>query len=167
MNKKTQYGLLGLFAFAVGCWLVYPAAANYIGDFQKAGVHVDEGRFNTESFSIYETSVVDYTTTGTAKTLTAANSGGAWFVSSSSDDPVTFNLPAAEKGLMFTFIDNDATAAADLTIDPATGDKINNQTAGVSYNATGDAFGETVTLLAIDDTNWIVVSKVGTWTTGS
>lgn len=111
--------------------------------------------------------VVDYTTTATARPVLAYESGTVFTMSSTSDDPTTFTLPAAEAGLTYTFVDLDATAAADLVIDPATGDKINNGTAGVSYNATGDAFGETVTLIAVDATNWVVVESVGTWGAGS
>lgn len=111
--------------------------------------------------------VVDYITTTAARSVLAYESGTVFTMSSTADDPTTFSLPAAEAGLTFTFVDLDATAAADLVIDPATGDKINGGTAGVSYNCTGDAVGQTTTITAVDDTNWVVVGYLGTWAAGS
>jgi hypothetical protein len=153
---------LGL--FIIGTVVVW---ANWQGDLLKGGIDTFNGYIQVESFALDPTGIVDYTTTSTARTIKVKESGTAFTVSSSSDDPVTFNLPAAAAGLIYTFVDLDATAAADLTVDPATGDKINGGTAGVSYNCTGDAIGETMTLLCIDDTNWVIVGYRGTWATGS
>jgi len=85
--------------------------------------------------------------------LTNAGSGGS----------AAHTLPAAAAGLEYTFV---VMAAQQLQIDPQADDKI-------IYNATAldvgeylwaDAVGENLHLLAVDGTNWIVISAVGTWT---
>ena len=107
--------------------------------------------------------IVDYVTTSAARTLTAAESGTVFMVTESGDDPVTFNLPTAAAGLTYTFIDLDATAAADLKIKAATGDTINGGTAAKIYECTGDAVKQSVTLVAVNATKWEVIAEIGTW----
>ena len=50
-----------------------------------------------------------------------------------------------------------------IGITAATGDKINQGTAGKSYKCVTDTAGQSVTITAIDDTNWEVVAEKGTW----
>lgn len=119
-----------------------------------------DGTWGTQAKVLTE----DYTTTGTANTITAAENGTTFFVSESSDDVVNFVLPSAAAGLIFTFIDNDATAGADLTIDPASGDSLNGDTAGDGIACTSDAVGQSITYLAVDATTWVPINTVGTWT---
>jgi len=76
---------------------------------------------------------------------------------------VYFVLPTAAAGLKYTFVDANATAAKDLWITAATGDKINGGTAGKSYKCTGDAVKQSVTIVARDGVNWDIVSELGTW----
>jgi hypothetical protein len=109
----------------------------------------------------------DYTTTTAARTVLAEETGMIFYSSSISNDPVTFNLPAARAGLRFTFVDLDATAAADLHINPDDADSINLGTAGVDWVATGDAVGEVTTVEAVDGVNWLVTNQIGTWAAGS
>lgn len=113
------------------------------------------------------TNVVEYNTTTTARSVLAYETGTVFVMYETSNDPTTFTLPTAEAGLTFTFIDNDATAAADLCIEPASGDQINKAAAGVSLTDTGDATGESVTLIAKDATHWVVMDKSGTWAAGN
>lgn len=117
------------------------------------------------SAGIYLTSAQTYATTTTAKTLVAADAG-VWKTSTAaSDDPVTFNLPEASTciGAVFTFIDMDATAAADVSINPDDADSINGDTAGDAVNCTTDAVGQSITLMAVDATNWTILGSSGTW----
>jgi hypothetical protein len=114
----------------------------------------------------YKTKVVTNNTSATATQLTAAQSGAVCCLNDeagTSMGNVTFKLPAAAAGLKFTFVDGDPTAAADLWITAASGDKINGGTAGKSYVCTGDAVKQFVTLVALDDTRWEIVAEAGTW----
>lgn len=94
-------------------------------------------------------------------TLAAADVGGQVYTNTGSAGSITFNLPAAVAGMHVTVI---ASAANAITINPDDSDKIL-----VLTNATGDATssdgsqGACVTLVAVDTTNWMVVSQIGTW----
>lgn len=73
----------------------------------------------------------------------------------------TWNLPAAAAGLIYKFV---VIAQQAMDINPATGDII----LGLA-DATGDAIrssttGNTITLEAVDSTNWIPSGVVGSWT---
>ena len=76
----------------------------------------------------------------------------------------TFNLPPAVKGLHFIF---SLSAAQNIDVNPQNDDKILGL--GLSTSP-GDAIrsnttvGTTVELVAIDSTNWLPISVVGTWT---
>lgn len=98
-------------------------------------------------------------------TLTAAETGKVCVSQghSTAAANVIFTLPAAAVGLQFTFVDANATAADDVWITAGTGDKINGGTAAKSYKCVTDAVGQSVTLLAVDATNWELVAETGTW----
>jgi hypothetical protein len=85
--------------------------------------------------------------------LTNAGAGG----------PFAHTLPAAAVGLTYTFI---VMAAQELRVTPAAGNVIN--IAGVAGDAaeywTANAVGASLTLVAVDTTNWIATSYTGTWT---
>jgi hypothetical protein len=72
-------------------------------------------------------------------------------------------LPDAAAGLNYTFI---VMAAQKMQVTPAAGDKI--CIAGVCGDAaeywSADAVGESLTLVAVDGTNWVATSYTGTWT---
>ena len=72
-------------------------------------------------------------------------------------------LPDAAAGLHYTFI---VMAAQKMQVTPAAGDKI--CIAGVCGDAaeywSADAVGESLTLVAVDGTNWVATSYTGTWT---
>lgn len=161
MKNKIALTCLLFVAFTV------IAFANWQGDLRRGGIDTYDGYVRMDSFGYTASAIIDYTTTGTARTVTVRESGSIFTASELSDDPVTFNLPDASKGLIYTFVDLDATAAADLVVNPKDGDKINGGTAGVSYNLTGDAVGETMTLLAVDGVNWVIIGYRGTASTGS
>lgn len=98
--------------------------------------------------------------------VTAADSGQV-FISDGNDTTaanVVFTLPSAYAGLSYTFIDANATAADDLWVTAAAGDKINGGTAAKSFKNTGDVYGAAVTVIAVDATNWIAIpGAIGTW----
>lgn len=110
--------------------------------------------------------IVDYTTTTSARTVTAAESGYVFTVSDSggaAEYEVTFNLPTAAVGLVYTFVDMDAAAGADLVIQANTGDTIEDSLAAKEYVSAGDTDSETCTILAVDATSWVVIGEQGTW----
>lgn len=99
----------------------------------------------------------------TTDTTVLASKSGAVYTNAGSAGNVILTLPTAAAGLVFTFSDVNATAARDLTIQAATGDKINGGTAGKKYECTTDAVKQSTTILAIDATDWVVIHEVGTW----
>jgi len=102
-------------------------------------------------------------------TLGAAESGKVVYVQKGSSggagpSDVVVTLPAAAAGLWFTIVDANETAAADVTITAGAGDKINDGSAAASYVHDTDADNyAAVTLVAIDATDWVVLSSTGTW----
>ena len=98
--------------------------------------------------------------------LTAAESS-KYFNNNGDANTTVFTLPTAAAGLIFTFTDVEAAAGADLCILANTGDKIDNGTAAQYYNCYDDTYGSSVTLVAMDATEWMVVAERGTWTADS
>jgi len=79
---------------------------------------------------------------------------------------VTFTLPTAVAGLQYSFVTIDGDG---IRIDANTGDTIRIDTA-VSASAgyiQGTTIGETITLVAVNATEWVALSYVGTWTIDS
>ena len=72
-------------------------------------------------------------------------------------------LPDAAAGLHYTFV---VMAAQEMRVTPAAGDKI--CVAGVCGDAaeywSADAVGASITIVAVDATNWVATSYTGTWT---
>ena len=99
---------------------------------------------------------------GTSETLTAADSGKV-FTNTSGQTNTTFTLPAAAAGITFTFCDVSAAATNDVTIQAVGDDTINGGTAGKAYECVTDAVKQSVTITAIDATQWIIIAEVGTW----
>jgi hypothetical protein len=74
-----------------------------------------------------------------------------------------FNLPTAVAGASFTFLTQDADL---LRIVAAAGDtiRLGSTVSGVAGNIESTAIGDVVELIAINATEWIARSIVGTWT---
>lgn len=75
---------------------------------------------------------------------------------------VTFNLPAAVVGLRFTFYNQNAN---NISIDAAAGDtiRIAGLVTGAGGAVTSTAIGDTVTLQAINSTEWVAIASLGTF----
>lgn len=164
--KKWLYGLLLLLT------LVPAASADWKGDLQKGGITTDGKNISiNQGWTRSRVRVISYTTTTTARSITQIECHNTVFVTGeTSDDATTFNLPAITSsniGMIVTFIDLDATSGAKIVINPDDADAINGGTVGVSYDSGGTALGETVTLVAVDASNWYPISKIGTWAAGS
>jgi len=92
------------------------------------------------------------TESGTVLTNLGSNGADAW------------TLPTAATGLEYIFV---VMAAQDMQISPASGDVINKSgTINVANpdNYSANAVGEMLHIIAVDNTNWIVVAEEGTWT---
>lgn len=94
-------------------------------------------------------------------TLTAAESGSV-HTNAGAGGAVALTLPTAVAGQTFTF---KVMAAQELRITPAAGDAIY---IGASAGSAAeywyaDAAGETLTLTAVDATNWVADAYIGTW----
>lgn len=170
---KNKNGLNIVVGFLL-CLSAFVLMASFQGDLNHAGM--DSDGTNVTMMNGYlggKVHVIEVATTTTAYTITAQQARvDITFVLAEltngtyGNDPITFNLPACVPGARVSFIDANATAAADLKINPDDADKINGGTAGVTLEATGDAFGEGITLVGTS-LGWASVSKTGTWTTGS
>ncbi len=73
-----------------------------------------------------------------------------------------FNLPAAEAGLRYFFINH---ASADMRVVAATGDtiRIAATESASAGNIQSNAVGDTVQLIAINATEWFAIAVNGTW----
>lgn len=96
------------------------------------------------------------------ETLTSSDSGQIFHNNGDTDNQV-FTLPTAAAGLWFVFADVEAAAGADLYVQAAAGDKIENGTANEYYACKDDAYGSSITVVAIDATEWVVIAEKGTW----
>jgi len=94
--------------------------------------------------------------------ITAAESGKV-LTNLGSNGADAWTLPTAVAGYEYTFV---VMAAQGMQITPAAGDSILGSgidvAAGDTYTA--DAVGETLHIVAVDATNWIILSSTGTWT---
>lgn len=99
---------------------------------------------------------------GTAETVLAADSGKV-FMTTMATGTVTYTLPTAATGLVYTFIDSDAAANQDLVILAAAGDTINSGVVNKKYNNVADEKPASVTIIAVDAGSWEIKAQVGTW----
>lgn len=108
-------------------------------------------------------SVVSDTTT-TAQTINAWETGTVYSnTTASSDDKLTFNLPAAVVGLRFTFIKGDSVGSSVLWLQAGTGDTINAGTASKAYKCTGTTQPQAAEIYCNIAGKWAVKNQVGTW----
>lgn len=97
----------------------------------------------------------------TPKTL-AASESGTIFSNEGATGAITFNLPTAVANYVYTFIVQDADG---INITAAAADTIRfggtvTATAGTISSTT---IGSTITLVAINATEWVATSLIGSW----
>lgn len=119
------------------------------------------------------------TTTASALTLTADDTGNTYYATASSGTQ-TFTLPAAAAGLEFTFVCGHA--SGEILITPATGDAIRTMAfsavgsdadtaavapaagTGIKNTAASNVIGDNITLRCLDGTTWQGIGiAVGIW----
>lgn len=120
------------------------------------------GEFTTLKATTHILYLSEIVTSDTDITVTVANSG-AVYTNDGAGATAKFTLPTAAAGLTYTFTDVEVAAGKDLTIQAAADDTINGGTAAKAYECTTDSAKHSVTLVAIDAVQWIVVSECGTW----
>lgn len=98
---------------------------------------------------------------GTPVNITAAQSGTV-FTNEGASALGTFNLPTAAANLIYTFVVQDSDG---IKIVANTGDtiRISASASASAGNATSTVIGSTVTIVAINATEWISISTNGTW----
>ncbi len=98
-----------------------------------------------------EPHAVAITESGTVLTNLGANGADTW------------QLPNAVAGLEYIFV---VMAAQEMQITPQGADNINSggTALGAGDYYVADAVGEMLHIIAVDTTNWIVISETGTWT---
>lgn len=107
---------------------------------------------------------VVYDTTTTARTVAPWETGTVFSnTTASSDDRLDFNLPAAKKGMEFSFIKGDSVSASVLWLQANTGDTINAGTASKAYKCTGTTQPQAAGIVCTEDGKWRVLYQVGTW----
>lgn len=114
-------------------------------------------------------------TTDGALSVSAAQMYGTFFVAdnATATNDTDYTLPTAVAGMSACFYDNGA-GTGGIIIDANTGDEILLDGTGVgaadaidSPGVGGDgANGDTICILAIDDTNWVTLNRSGTWVDG-
>jgi hypothetical protein len=113
-------------------------------------------------------------TSGATKTVAVEESGSV-FVQTASSGTTAYTLPAAAPGLKYTFVCGNA--GGEILINVATGDAIvtkihaaQDGTAlapaagtGIKNTAATNVAGDSITLVALNDTTWYGISLIGLW----
>ena len=125
-----------------------------------AGISCNSG---TDTFGGYLKVVAD---DAEPHVITAAESGTI-LTNAGSNGADAWTLPSAITGMHYTFV---VMADQEMRITVASGDALNKS--GTVAVAAGDYYhanliGEMLEIVAVDNTNWIVVAETGTWTDSS
>jgi hypothetical protein len=181
MKKRHKILILGLMALFLAVATVYGAMTNsateitqhpnfitsgsaYMNPVYKFCAEVQDILEGTQAIPAMKPTVTIY---GASTTLTIAESGNVIVVdgNDAGSGNVILNLPEASTaiGVFYTVADVNVTAGDDVYIKAAAGDTIDGGTAGQYLASKTDTAGQTVTLLAIDDTRWIIWAVDGTW----
>lgn len=110
-------------------------------------------------------SITHYTQASTPVTLTSTACGKA-YGNKGATGTLVYNLPEASTvvGCRITFT---TYAAQTIGVNPGDADQILALTNAAGDSITNATAGNSVTLLATDDTNWIAVAIYGTWADGN
>lgn len=134
-------------------------------DIDKIPLLDSDGDFAFETATVAAMRAAIQTGPVTAVTDTAAPSGtnvGTTYTNDGDLDGVTVTLPSAAAGLQFSFcVQTNQT----LTITAAADDSIqvSGLNSGTAGSISSSVIGSTITLRAINNTEWVAVSATGTW----
>jgi len=176
MKTRHTILILGLMALFLAVATVYGAMTNsateitqhpnfitsgsaYMNPVYKFCAEVEDILEGTQALPAMKATV---TVTRGDQAITAAMTGQTFAADGAAGNQI-YTLPTAVAGLTYTFIDANSTAAEDLYIKAASGDKINQGTAGQYLACKTDSAGQSVTLQAINDERWEIIAVSGTW----
>lgn len=120
---------------------------------------IDKNKWRVTGISFPRTGLVvkatNYTLLTSDSEATFTNEGAAALV--------TFSLPTARVGLRYSFIIQDVDG---IQVDAAAGDtiRIGASVSAAAGNINATVIGNTITLVAINATEWVALSREGTWT---
>lgn len=117
----------------------------------------------TAGLASAEDGYMDVTVAGVSATLTATDAGVVW-TNKGATESVFFQLPSAEAGMVFNFYANNATH--DLYIRAYNGDtmRLASNVTAAAGTISSAVVGSYVSLLAVNATEWVAISVVGSWT---
>lgn len=104
----------------------------------------------------------------TSETVTVADSGRV-YVQLDADEAVTFQLPATQNGLIYTFVCGHA--GGEINISPNAADKITGKGIAGADNQdikntnASNAIGDCITLIGDGVDGWLIINMLGTWAT--
>lgn len=129
----------------------------YADNFGKSTQITSDGYLN----GIQYKQVDVYSTTPV--TLNQFSNGNHIITNEGATAQITFNLPSAVAGFTFTFVVQDSDG---VKVVASTGDTIRvaSSASASAGNITSSTVGDAITLVAINNTQWIATSYVGTWT---
>ena len=92
----------------------------------------------------------------------SSSDSGKFYTNEGASAQIVFNLPTAVSGLSYTFFVQDSDG---LQVVAATGDtiRIAGSATPTAGNISSSNIGDSVKILAINDTEWIAVFYIGTW----
>lgn len=141
---------------------MYQSTTNNL-DFSTAGTNaLNISSTQNATFAGYVLNKVFVSAKSSTPYTVLTTESNAHFTNEGAAAKIVFNLPTAAANLKYTFIVQDADG---IDITAATGDTIRRDT---SVTATGGtitstSIGSTITLVAINATEWIATEIVGTW----
>ncbi len=94
----------------------------------------------------------------------AATDSGAVYTDLDTGAQQQFNLPAAVKGLIYTFVVEDSATGIQVVADTGDTIRVAGSVTSSGGNIVSSAVGDTVVLVALDGDKWFATSSHGTWT---
>lgn len=121
------------------------------------------GNFEKQTQGNYILSETKVTANTTDPLALAHTDSWTAFTNEGATTLINFSLPSAAAGMQYTFIVQDADG---IQVDAAGGDtiRIAGSVSAAAGNIASTTIGSTVTLLAINVTEWIAISSLGSWT---
>lgn len=134
-----------------------------VGDAEVDGNIIADGNLTGDGATVFDGFVYDAIDATTDTVVTIAQSGNVFTNSGASSTEITFTLPTAAEGLYYIFSVVDS---ATVNVDCGGSDRIiTTNVDGDKLQNTGTA-GDAITIIcrsASGTTNWVLASKIGTW----
>lgn len=186
MFKKLDKLILMFICLVIAFLLASPhlfadAKTSTFGSPNSSGVYQLETYYDTSSGNEYihfqRARKAFYEVATTNDTVTSDESGKTFFANITTGT-ITFTLPTAEAGMLYTFTSirgNATSGQGRVYIAPQSTDTLIgcvNSSATSTFSAgdklySPEATGDSVTLVSPSDNNWACINRVGTWVDGN